>query len=453
MKIDFENNLYFVKSGNNRYYKKYQSAPKDTVSFKNTSQIPQSAVKYLNIKKQYFHQMGLDMYFLSLFDAKNLEGLQNGIKILENVSFEKIVLLTERLRGIITANGCNQGCIHCFANALNLYEMKKNNFETHIDFEDYENFCNGFKELNSRLGFNAFPFSHRGLFYDSDSSMIYLKDSNNKTYDYADLAKMFNEATGSIVLFDTSGWNINDKKTQARMEDLVQKIVNSNEYDFIKFNISINPFHSIYSKSVELKEKGNIEKSKKLREIYTDRMANTIFTFSPLINRIIPETAEVQLNFILRSLYNPTDLRGYKEDDLRGLCHEIVEKIENMYDNDLASGNLKVVKSEEQKNEYLRYIYLFLINPHASHINICNDKLIKKLGDIPSVEYQNMAQNSYNSAEAGKSFDDGFIDLNGRFYLTNYVETYPTNIVLNYKNKNKQTAPIAPNLRNKIINI
>ena len=31
--------------------------------------------------------------------------------------------------------------------------------------------------------------------------------------------------------------------------------------------------------------------------------------------------------------------------------------------------------------------------------------------------------------------------------MTNYIESYPTDIVLNYKNKGKPTAHMAPNLR------
>lgn len=38
------------------------------------------------------------------------------------------------------------------------------------------------------------------------------------------------------------------------------------------------------------------------------------------------------------------------------------------------------------------------------------------------------------------------VDANGKVYLTNYYETYETDIQLNFKNKDKKTAPIAPNL-------
>ena len=47
----------------------------------------------------------------------------------------------------------------------------------------------------------------------------------------------------------------------------------------------------------------------------------------------------------------------------------------------------------------------------------------------------------------------GLIDLNGKFYITNYLETFPTNIQLNYTNKDKLTAPINPNLHDHTVQI
>ena len=49
--------------------------------------------------------------------------------------------------------------------------------------------------------------------------------------------------------------------------------------------------------------------------------------------------------------------------------------------------------------------------------------------------------------------DAALTDLNGKAYITNYQETYPTNIQLNYINKNKDTAPIKPVLHEHIVAI
>ena len=61
-------------------------------------------------------------------------------------------------------------------------------------------------------------------------------------------------------------------------------------------------------------------------------------------------------------------------------------------------------------------------------------------------------ENEFNNPlKAAHSFKEGLIDINGKFYLTNWYETYPTDIELNYKNKGKITAPISPYLRSEKI--
>ena len=56
-------------------------------------------------------------------------------------------------------------------------------------------------------------------------------------------------------------------------------------------------------------------------------------------------------------------------------------------------------------------------------------------------------------AEVSKQMNAGLIDLNGKYYLTNYNETFSTNIQLNYANKDKATAPINPDLNERIIKL
>ena len=98
MKINFQNNSSFIHSEYNRHYKKaicnYASTPNDIVSFKSKSQISQSAIKYLNSKKIELYSLGIDNYFLPQFDAKQLEGIQNGIEIFKGLSFSQIAYLT-----------------------------------------------------------------------------------------------------------------------------------------------------------------------------------------------------------------------------------------------------------------------------------------------------------------------------------------------------------------------
>ncbi len=131
------------------------------------------------------------------------------------------------------------------------------------------------------------------------------------------------------------------------------------------------------------------------------------------------------------------------------LRNEIYDKLEKMYLDDLKSENPKVVKSEEQLKEYQDYFYENFLYKHIDLVNICNEKLINKLklNDVSAGEQEIAEKYTFKSANVGKDFKYGKIDVNGKFYMTNYIETYPTDIVLNYKNKKKQTAPIKPNLR------
>ncbi len=468
MKINFNNvelynrslnyNRYNNSQNTLKYDTKYLSLPKDTVSFQKSSEIPPSAIKYL---KQRRKELGESYNNLESYDWKKLEGLQNGIEIFEGLNFPQVAYLITRLDEIALLRGCNNGCIHCYADAKTPFYMKSNHFADKIDFEDYKNLIDGFKEINERLDFNAFndgsKYQSASLFHDADSSMIYLQDENNKkTYDYADLAKMLYDVTGREILFDTAGWNLNDKNTQKRMEDLVQKIANSNEYDFMQFYTSINPFQKIYNKSVESAEKGDIETAKKLREIYTDRMANVIFTFSPLIDKKNTIADYDMLDMLIRALsYFGTDLspklKGYCGNKFSNVCNEIVEKVEKLYTQDLMSDCPKVIKDENQKERYLNKIQ-DLATDIRCRIGLTNKKLLSKFDKNDSYELEDMfPKRMYDFGWRGINFRKGIIDVNGKFYVTNENETYPTDIVLNYKNKGKNTAPFEPNLRDDII--
>ncbi len=460
MKIIFLNNSYnnsFVIWKNNlqpinnlEYNTKCFDIPNDTVSFRQSSQIPLKAIESLKQQKSFLKS---DYANLSRYNLKELDGLQKGIKVFEGLSFPQLAYLIDNFYNLVVYRGCNNKCIHCYADAQTPFHMKANNYINKIDFEDYQNILNGFEELNKRLGFNAFANSKQdtyALFHDADCSMIYLRDKNGKIYDYADLAKMLHDVTGKTIIFDTAGWNLTDKTTQKRMEDLVQKVSNDKKYNFLIFLVSMNPFHAIYNKSVELAVQGDIEKSKKFRDIYTDRMANVIFTLSPLIKEKNYINNMNMLNFLPRALKSETEANGYREIDLAYLMDEILVKLKKMYSDDLMSGGNKVIDYKEQIKDYLDFVNLWLGYGWGS-ISITNKTLADKLSGIQSIEHINTQEKSYNSALEGKLFEHGTVDVNGKFYMTNFVETYPTDIVLNYKNKGKATAPIKPNLRDEII--
>ena len=311
-----------------------------------------------------------------------------------------------------------------------------------IDFEDFEKLYYGFKELNKKLGFSIFKSAkndYNTLFHDADSSTIFLQDKNGKVYDYLDLGKMVHELTDKTVLFDTAGWNIQDKKTQKRMEELVKKAASSDEYDFMEFNISTNPFHALNYRALQHLKNGDYEKYDKFRDIYTTRMANVLFTFTPLIEK-------EQVNLLVRALPNETrHAKGYREDDLLKLYSEVFIKLLKLYKQDYESGAHKVIKDEEQINKNLDYLNKKLKKVDKS-MGI-NGRLADIVTDKKIDAYKATKERTYaNPHKAVKAFTDGLIDLNGKLYVMNWYETYPTDIQLNYKNKDKITAPIHPSL-------
>ena len=403
--------------------------------------------KYLKNKRQKCIKQHISYKDINLYDINKLEGIQKGIEVFNGLSMEQIKFLAQHSTEFVVQRGCHNMCAHCYANAMPPSHQKASDKINKINFEDFEKLYCGFKELNKRLGFNIFKSSkneYNTLFHDADSSMIFLQDKNGKIYDYLDLAKMIYELTGKLVLFDTAGWNIKDKKTQERMENLVQKAINSNDYDFMEFNISTNPFHSLNHRALQHLKSGNYEKYEKFRDLYTTRMANVLFTFTPLIE-------EERLNLLVRTLPNETkNARGYREDDLLDLYNEIFLKLKKLYEQDYESSTHKVIKDREQINKNLEYLKTFL-KDIETNMGI-NGRLKNLVTDKKIQAYKKTQARTYKDPQkAAKTFYEGIIDINGKLYITNWYENYLTDIQLNYKNKDKKTAEISPALNEKII--
>ena len=79
------------------------------------------------------------------------------------------------------------------------------------------------------MGFNIFNrkkvHNYQILFHDADSSMITTKDKTGKEYDYLDLSKMLHDTCNEEILFDTAGWNVQDKNTAPIKPALHEHIV------------------------------------------------------------------------------------------------------------------------------------------------------------------------------------------------------------------------------------
>lgn len=393
------------------------------------------------------------------FDLNKLDGIQEGIKSFHGLNMKEIAFFLSSVREFALFRGCYNMCAYCYADAKP--PLKENDASIHrMSWEDFKGLMDDIKELNSRLGFNVTtpiePDETYGEyitpFHDADCIDIILKDKNGCEHDFIDISKELYETTNRYVLFDTAGWFPNNKSAQERAEKFVEYFKRPENFkNKVNVNISLNPFHSSYTKSIILAKEGKAEQSKRLRDLYTTRMANVLFTFTPLLRY-------KDFEFNARALQNGTSgLEGFCEDDLNKLFNEIMTKLKELYIKDLNSDK-KHIKSKKQmldnlhkyKKRYEVYLGIDYTEKLKELSNTSNEH--RTISDEILDRNQSLVKNSSNIIDILKSSSFyGILDANGKYYLTSFVATFPTDIELNLKTKGKSTAPIRPNLQENII--
>lgn len=415
-----------------------------------------AAQTYLNTAKEALSKVkNLELYN---FDLNKLDGIQEGIKVFDGLNMKEIAFVANSVAEIAVNRGCRNICVHCYASAKAPIKETANQINK-MSWNDFSSLTDGFEELNKRMGFSIF---HRNNdkhpmsipFHDADCSEILLKDNNGVEHDFIDIAKRFKKVFNLPVYFDTSGWNIKNTKAQKRMEKYVEYYSKPENYDKLdQINLSVNPFHSMYAKSLELKQNNKPELAAKMYDLYTTRMANVLFTMTPL-------QKNPNFHFIARAAANDSKVpEGFKEKDLRIMFMDILEKLNNLYKADL-NGEQKLVKNEDEMFEYFDNFYQNMseisadlsVSERSSKFIPPNDKMA-----IASKMRQEQSINDILSMNRIRDFRKinkdmnrhfyGVIDANGDYYLTTYQITFPTEIKLNFENKNKSTAPIAPLLQ------
>ena len=127
------------------------------ISFGQNAEIPKEALAYLRKKKKQLSKRdSFARVNLSNYNANRLEGIQNGIDIFKGLNFKQIVFLVTHTTEVMLKRGCHNMCAHCYANAMPKSHIEIPNQITQVEFEDFENLCNGIKELNNRFGFKVF---------------------------------------------------------------------------------------------------------------------------------------------------------------------------------------------------------------------------------------------------------------------------------------------------------
>ena len=382
-------------------------------------------------------------------DIDKLEGIQEGIKVFDGMSLREIAFMLTTVSEFATVRGCRNNCAHCYANAKP--PIKEN--DEHINkmsWEDFTNLTGGIKELNRRLGFKISGElainSERYLtpFHDSDGTDIALKDKYGREHDFAEIAEELYDAMGVSVVFDTSGWNLSDKKAQERAEKFIEYQKNSRSTNSIQqINISLNPFHSLYKTSVDLKEKGDIEKSEKLRDLYTSRMANAIYTFTPVIKND-------KFSLLKTAIRKGEIFENFNQNSLDELFEEIITKVRRMYKKDLEKEQKYISSQKEIESNIKMLRNKYYQSP--PRIITYTGKTKKNFG-VDSNLIPDYFQGTTNNIEEYKYYDSigeyryyhvGIVDSNGDYYLTDYDKIIPTELKLNLSNKNKSTANIEP---------
>lgn len=386
------------------------------------------------------------------FDLRKLEGIQYGIKVFKNMSIKEIAFFLSTVMEFATFRGCYNNCAHCYADAKPpIKETEKQ--AAGMSWEDFTLLIEGIQTLNKRLGFYSSGKNKRNKgryltpFHDSDGMEVFMKDKTGNVYDFMDITKKLYDAIGVKIIFDTATWHPKSKSRQEKAEKYVEFMVNpENRKMFDQINISFTPFHAMHQKEVELRKENRIELADKIRDLYTTRIANALFTFTPLIK-------SKQFRFLQTVTENKEQFIGYRYKDLYELYDEITDKLWLMYSNDLI-GEQKYIKKESDMGKIIDYLnevferYRFVsfsdkarktLNPDVDTLRVEDKKIANGIEELKDLRQNTLAQNHFV----------GILNSDGKYYLTNFRFTVPTEIKLNFEN-NKETAPIRPNLRSKL---
>ena len=148
------------------------------------------------------------------YDMEKIEGIQRGIPVFDGLTMSEIAFMFEDLHAIAVKRGCSNQCLHCYADAKPAGK-DHDGYITRMPFEDFVELTSGIKTLRTRIGQSPIKYngqSYTDLFYDADGMEISLFDKNGVEHDFTELNDILYDATKSKAVFDTAGWNPNNKK-------------------------------------------------------------------------------------------------------------------------------------------------------------------------------------------------------------------------------------------------
>lgn len=409
-------------------FKNAQKEMLTDIDYKNAQQNLRSVIK--KAKKEHC-KTSLELYML---DTSKINGLQKDIKVFEGLTMKEIAFVLTN-PNLLLNRGCSNNCVHCGYMAL----PKDRHYLNRLSYEDFKLFLEGVKELDNRLGSDVSACTSIRTFGDSDCMEIELTDAAGKNYDYTDCLEEISNSGFDGPLFDTCGWAQNSEKMQKRAEKFVEYIIKpENQNKVSSINISLNPFHSIVAKSTENAMKAKLFKAHDLLKKYIDRMANVLYTFTPILD------TNIRFHFLARTLSSKQTNTLFNDKTLAKLQASTLKRLKKMYLEDLNSDK-KCVKSMDDIDRYMR-LYSGLIKgadtyqgdeivPWGRAENLFK-KPVSTFDKRKEITENKLKYNEYRGMEQ-------IINPNGRVSLLNKDITVPTDITLNFQNKEKETRVFA----------
>lgn len=398
---------------------------------------------------------GLENFILRNYSMEDLEGIQLGIKAFKGMSMKDIQYTGENLHVIAVKRGCHNMCGHCYADA------KPQNRE--MSWEDFTTITRGFKTIRERMhGLDIYgqniPISQKEpiyrtteFFYDSDCMDLTIKNKKGKIFDFTDLATELYDSMGRKTAFDTSGWNKNNQKLQERAEKYAEYFSNpENMKKLAAFNVSFNTFNASYIASVKARKAGNIEKAERLRNKFTDNMANTLFTFTPIIDN-------PKFELLTRS-FGPKakNAKYFNHEALLGLINEVIHKTSKLMQNDL-NGEQKYIKSqkdyEAKMNALSKKVYGIdtALNSSGRMRKFMEEFKIKAPMQNHAETTPLIIEDLEKKGRFHRYVALRMIDTDGKVYHMDYARFIPTEIQLNIKGKSQPSPKLANTVESFVI--
>lgn len=398
------------------------------------------AQRYSNWLKNYLKSFpNIDNFPFRNLSMENFEGLQYGIKVFDGLSMKDIQYMCENLHVIAVKRGCTNKCGYCYADA------KRSNRE--MSWEDFTSITRGLKKIRKRLnglplfgenmskGEETLIYRTTELFYDADCINLAIKDKKGKLHDFRDLASELYSSLGRRTAFDTSGWAPENKRLQERAEAYAKYFSKPENMEKLNaFNLSFNVFNSTYICAVKALQAGNLERYTRLRDKFSDRIANAIFTFSPLLKS--------EKFLVLSRCFgaNAKNAKHFDANTMINLSEDVKSKLAKLYTKDL-NGEQKYVKSQSEIQELLSLVDYKLmrietaLNSSGRMNEFMNEFKIQAPMQNHTETTKILAEDLKQHGRFHDYLGQKLIDTDGKVYHMDYARFFPTEIQLNLRNK------------------